>query len=178
MMNLDKNVIEKLKVETKNSPTVNAVVHLLALRKRSRGTLTLNAITQRMRTEGFTYSAGEYREVLSTLATIGVGTPIVNRLGNCVGIKDIRVNLSELGKAAVDSKSAYPTTNKVVKAQPQALQGPLKAISQVTGLKINPIDSLEGSINGKPVVIKFPKGGLTAQELAALLNGLQHKKGA
>lgn len=173
-MRIEKEVIQKLKTETKNNPAANPVFHLLALRRRTRGTITLGALAQKMRREGFEYTNDQYRELLNTMAVAGVGSPVVNRVGNVVGIKNIKVNLAALGKAALDAKELEALG--VIAEAPKARRTndrriaikPLRGYAEVR-IKNS---SLDVSINGTEAIIQFPKG-LSAGELTSLLEKLQ-----
>lgn len=157
MIRIQKEVVQKLKDETKSNPAAAPVFHLLALRERSRQTLNLNALRQSMKKEGFDFSSNEYRGVLKALAKAGIATAVTNRLGNCVGLKDIQVSLPELGEAVCANEALVTIRKKALK--PQAVQ----PVSE------KPITALEVVIDGVAAVIKFPKG-LNTKELKLVLD--------
>lgn len=161
-MKIEKEMIQKLKTETKNNPAATPVFHLLALRERTRSTLTLSALRQRMKEEGFDYTTEQYRELFKVMASVGLGTAVMNRVGTCVGIKDIRVSLAALGKAACDMKD-------MPEIKQRRREGDKHSDTQVF---VKPITSLPVSINGKDAIIQFPNG-LTASELSLLLRKMQ-----
>lgn len=168
-MKIEQEAIQKLKNQTKNNAAADDVFYLLAIRERTRGTLTLGALSQKMRQEGFHHTNDEYREVLGALAGAGIGTAVVNRVGNCVGVKDIKVNLADLGVAAC-------TSARLAKARKEVAVLEVVAKKKTYGIDVKPINSLEISINGSPAVIQFPKG-LSAGDLAELLkniSGIRH----
>lgn len=158
-MQVQKDIVQKLKSETQNNPAAAPVFHLLALRRRSRGTITLSALSQKMRKEGFEYSNAQYRDLLGAMSKVGLGNPVLNRVGNCVGIKNIKVNLADLGKAACNEKE----TSQLVRER--------RVSDKVVDIMIKN-STLDVSINGTEATLQFPNG-LSARELMVLLEKLQ-----
>lgn len=171
-MKVQKEAVQKLKSETKSNPAVNAVFYLLALRERNRSTLTLGALTQRMKEEGFNYSRDQYRDVLSKFAKHGIGAPVYNKRGNCVAIKDIVVGLSELGRAALDAKEVSAIEQGVVHKRRVSDKAPqIKPADTVGAL---PVTKIEVAMDGKPITIQCP-AGMSAVEMVRLVERLQAK---
>lgn len=157
-MKIDKEVVQKLKTETKSNPAADPFFHLLATRERSRSSITLGALSQRMKEEGFAYTRDQYRGLLKAMSTSGIAVAVVSRKGNITGVKDIKINLADLGKAACESK---PSEGKVVNNKKESDKA-------TTAL---PITKLEVTLNGRPAIIEFPKGA-SANDLASILEQL------
>lgn len=156
-MFIQKEVTDKLKEEVKNNQVANAVFHLLATRKRTRSSLTLLALTQRMQGEGFKYSKKQYGEVLNTMAKLGVGTAITNYKGHCTGLKGIQVNLSELGRSVFDDSGVVKSSNV------------LKSIEKTLKTKVIPITAIDIAVEGKTAHVRFEEG-VTPRELMSFLS--------
>lgn len=168
-MKVEKEVVQKLKTEITHSPAASAVCYLLALRRRSRSTITLGALSQRMKQEGFSFSRSQYRDVLEMLTKAGVGAPITSATGKCVGIKHIRVSLAALGKAVCDNKEP-----EIVSLNRRITDRALQVRSAANSISVKPITSLDLSVNGMPAVLQFPNG-LSIKELSLLLEKLQDR---
>lgn len=171
-MKVQKDMIQKLKTETKSNPAASAVFYLLALRERNRSTITLGALSQRMKEEGFDYSRGQYREVLGFMAKHGVGAAVYNNRGNCVGIRDIKVNLADLGQAALDAKEVTAIEQGVTMRRRASDRVP--QIKRVDTVGVLPVTKIEVVMDGKPLKIECP-AGMSAAELVRLVERLQVK---
>lgn len=158
---MNQNLLDKLRAEVKTNPAAESVFHVLATRNRSRSSLTLGALNQRMKAEGFKHDREDYRKIIAWMAKLGFGQVMLNKRGRPAGLKDISVNLVALGKLACG-------TQEEAKAQK-----PLHYETEKTlGISIRPVGSLDLLINGKPAVIQFTQG-LTAEELSSLVHKLQ-----
>jgi hypothetical protein len=166
-MKIEQNMVDKLKVETKTNTAANAVFHMLAVRERSRSTLTLGGLSQKMKQEGFKYPLQDYREVLRSLVKAGVGTPMYSKKGHIVGIHSIKVKLYNLGKSLCGERETE-ILKEVAKTPGR------DAIERTLGITIHPIESLSIAINSKPVNIQFPQG-ISASELSLLIARLESK---
>ena len=160
---INQQVIDKLKTACKQDASVNAVFHLFALRERTRSTLTVSALSQKMREEGFNYSAEQYRQVLQLLIECKLGESMPSRTGLIKGLKNIKVNLPELGKAVCGAKA-------------QTVRGynALPIQETYTGPKL-PKASISVSLsvaNRPPVVLQFPQG-VDSSMLSLLIDKLQ-----
>lgn len=169
-MNRNDQMIEKLKKEAIISPPVNAVMHLLALRKRSRSRLTLGGLRQKMAAEGFKYSTQEYTQVLKILADSGLGTLQTSHKGKVQGLTDIKVTLQSVGKAVCGDgkteirprkeKTRFTPVKSPIRLMPKP-QTPTMAVSAVLTLMVN----------GKAVNVRLPEN-FTGEDFQALLDRL------
>src|SRR5262249_55747802 len=129
-MNTEKQMIETLKVEAAKDKALDAVLHSFAIRKRARATITVYALANRMKNEGFTFDKGQYVGILEKLAKAGVGTLVRNAKGRIVALTGISVALQSLGKAVYQgtSISRFNKRNRFAEVQaPKAMRTELKA---------------------------------------------------
>lgn len=172
-------VIEVLKNEIQINPVANAVLHVWALRRRARNSVTVSALTQRMTKEKFDFPKEEYAKFLKGLANLGLGTLETDKKGRVKALKGIDITLQSLGKAVCDSKKSQLTSfrarNKYV-----SLPGSKQPANRVTteaapaisrALPRSPI-SLVVFINNKTVSIPVPES-LDNNEVAELVGRLQ-----
>lgn len=80
-----------------------------ATRQRGRGTLTVQAVEQRMLKEGFNHAADEYRSVLNKLAEVGFGSTSFDRQGRLRALVNITTQLKDIGLAVVGSGTSIAT---------------------------------------------------------------------
>lgn len=97
----EKQLIETLKLETAKDPVTSAVLHMFAARERAREQVTIPALVNRMKEEGFLYAPGEYGRVLRLLAGLGVGRLDTDSSGKVRALKDVKVTLQSIGMAAL-----------------------------------------------------------------------------
>jgi hypothetical protein len=92
--------IERLTTEAKSNPVWNAVAHVFALRERARSQVTIQALMQKMREEGFNWDRKDYEQVLRLLASVGVGRLVSDSKGRPLALVDIKLTLQSIGKVA------------------------------------------------------------------------------
>lgn len=174
-----KMIVDSLRKEM-NNPASNAVLTVFATRQRARGNINLNSLYHRMVREGFKYQAMDYVPVIRLLAALGFGDLDVDYKGKIRGIKNIKVRLQSIGKAAHGETDTVeglrfrrrfrdlPAVSGKVEVTPPAAvaQTPTSLPTPSTTL------SLELSVNGKVVHMSLPKD-LTSSELANLIQRLQ-----
>lgn len=163
-----KEVIVELQKEAANNPASNAALHVFALRTRTRNRIDLNSLYARMKREGFTnFTRDDYVPLVKTMAKLGLGVIVQNRINRIVGIKDIKYTLQSLGAAAigkVEQLQNYPVRSRFISLVPKAAPAPKP-------MKLSAV-SLEISINGKSVKIAVPED-LNQQDLAMLISRLR-----
>lgn len=153
--------IETLKNEAKQSQAFNAVCHVFALRKRTRFTLAINSLTQKMKNEGFNYTRKEYENVFKSLHSAGIGEIVKNQSGRIVGMKNIKNTLQSIGKAACGEETTFiASPTKPVKAIPIA--------SPMIERRVNDELSLIVRLDGRPITLGLPKD-LDARDLSKLI---------
>lgn len=166
-MTNSKEVISTLKLEAKKSPAADAVFHVWALRKRARSIVTLAALDQKMRQEGFHYAKSDYAPLLKLLASLGVGHLSIDSKGRVVALKDIKTTLQSLGKAICEGEASNvktfrkrarftPVPAHIAPEAPQVKQ-------PMPGLRVQ----LSIVVNDKAV--RLPTEGLSPEEIALLL---------
>lgn len=96
-----KKAIETLKTIAKTNKAASDLFHDFALRERTRGQLTVRALSMRMQKQGFNHSTKEYADVLKALADCGFGQIKTNRRGNVVGLFGIKTTLQSIGNMVV-----------------------------------------------------------------------------
>lgn len=175
-LNLSKNAVDMLKTETANSQAAEDVMNLLAERQRSRSTLSVSALSQQMRKRGIKHSPSEYREVLGLIAKLGVATKVMSSRGKVQALRNIKVNLSSLGKLAKGEKLEINDNNLHNQAA-KAIRQPLVDVELAPAPMNKAIEELDKKhdtfsfsmiIEGKPIVITIPKG-ISLPELSKLL---------
>ena len=71
-MKTNEQMIEALKVEVVKNPTFNAMCHVFALRRRTRSTIMVASLIQKMDKEGFNFDKASYIKTLQFLADVDV----------------------------------------------------------------------------------------------------------
>lgn len=93
-------LIQSLKSETAKNPIFKAVMYMFAMRKRARYRVSISALTQKMRQEGFSYPKEDYARVIKFLIDHKLGEQELNRNGRLIGIKGLTLTLQSIGQAA------------------------------------------------------------------------------
>lgn len=158
--------IETLKNEAKQSQAFNAVCHVFALRRRTRFTLSINSLTQKMKNEGFDFSRKEYENVFKALHNAGLGELVKNKNGRLVGMKNIKNTLQSIGKAACGEQTTFITAQKPVKAIPIDL--PSIHPKTIIERRVNHDLGLIVHVDGKPITLQLPKD-LDVKDLSKLI---------
>lgn len=107
-----KEVIDTLRIESKSDPVVNAVLTMFGARERARDRVTLHALTQRMKDEGFVYDQASYIKVLKLLAKLGLGKLDIDPAGRVRALREVKVTLQSIGQAAVGQESSIQEWNQ------------------------------------------------------------------
>lgn len=171
-------VIEVLKQECERNKIFNAVMHVCALRKRARSSITVTGLAIRMRKEGFNYVPSDYSATLKILASVGLGTAKANSRGKVVALTNINVSLQSIGRAALGKSNSFipymdspqPTySNLVPLSSKPVVEAPKKPQAEP---KTQTDLALVVRINGKPVNINIPPSYSTS-EVAFLISRLQ-----
>lgn len=161
-------VVETLKKEIDSNPVVSDVLHVFAMRKRTRAVVTLHSLVQRMKNAGFNHERSEYITVLKVLANIGLGKLDVDSRGKVRALKDIKTTLQSIGQAAIqqaDNLVNFHQRNKFHKINPEVIG--LRRVAP-TGTDV----SLKVLINGKEVSVSLSKE-LTPEEIGTLVSKFQ-----
>ncbi len=95
-----RDIAVQLVEEAERNPASSAAFLILASRQRDRSTLTLSSLYNTMRREGFKYSRDQYVDMLKLLNKLEFGKLDLNRRGRIVGLKEISVRLTSIGKIA------------------------------------------------------------------------------
>lgn len=171
-MSKTNQMVEKLKNECKGNSALSAVLHLFALRKRARSSLTLDGLKQKMAEEGFSYSRAEYEKILKTLADAGLGTLKLSPKGEVRAIQNITVTLQSLGAAVCGGKpglTPLKAKHRYVKVpKPATTTTPTTEEPQKITVLKQPL-ILTWIVNGKPVNLRVPDN-FTAKDFEELFN--------
>lgn len=108
----EKEVIQTLKTETAKDSALNAVLHMFATRERARDQVTIQALENRMKEEGFAYEHAEYVRILRLLAKLGLGRLDTDPSGKVRALKDVKVTLQSIGLAACGSGATIQTLHR------------------------------------------------------------------
>lgn len=167
--------IETLKTQADSSPAVNAVLHAWAVRKRARNTVTLRALVQKMREEGFKYDAGDYALALKAMADAGFGRLETDRKGRVKALKDIRVKLQSIGAAVVAGTGGVKPFRQKPRYQevkaPARRRKTVELPEQKEEQRVTPL-YITVEINGKPVIFPVP-AELTPEDIGYLVTRLR-----
>lgn len=123
------NAIETLRAMANKSKAANDFFHSLATRERGRGTLTVRAVEQRMKKEGFEHDAEVYRDIFAAMASVGFGHPRTNRMGRIEGLDGVTVQLRDIGLAVIQGVSGLSKFATRHKYSPLAMPKPLEVIA-------------------------------------------------
>lgn len=108
----EKEVIKTLQDKRSQDPVMDAVLHTFASRQRARNIVTLAALYQRMKEEGFKYDEAEYARVLKMLGELGLGKVDFDSKGRIRSLKDIKVTLQSIGLAAVGQSTTMDQAHR------------------------------------------------------------------
>ncbi len=171
--------IDSLKKEAAGNPVASAVFHMFAARERARQTVTVGALDQRMKSEGFEFDREEYVKILKLLANMGLGKIEVNSKGRVTALKDVKMTLQSIGMAAIGEKmnlAALKQRNRF-----SQLEGRAESLAETANV-IKPRDGSAGAgfpvsitvvVNGKPVNLRVPKE-FNQKDIADLVVKLTH----
>lgn len=176
-----KQAIERLGKEAKTDKALDAFLHDCALRERARGQLTLEGMDLRMKKAGFTFDKSDYVRILNLLGELGFGSIVKDTKGRTTALKDIRIALQSIGKAALGQPTKLSTFRKRVRykpiaaTMPNAISAPVeitKAPKYGAGATAKqgkgfPV-SITVLVNGKPVNFRV-NDDLDAHDLADVI---------
>lgn len=97
----EKEVIKALQDQRTKDPVLDAVCTVFAARQRARDRVTMQALRERMKKEGFLYADADYARILKLLGTLGLGRIHADHKGRVIALSDIKVTLQSVGMAAV-----------------------------------------------------------------------------
>jgi hypothetical protein len=170
-------IVEKLASEAKVNPVWNAVAHVFALRERARSQVTVSALSQRMKDEGFTYERKDIEDVLKLLSSVGVGKLVKDSEGRIDALVDIKLTLQSIGKVAAGQDMEIHGFRRKAKFSRLPRRGrhverkvvPFKPVAAPKQPDARVI--LTVVVGGKS--INIPVSGLTPQEIANLISDLR-----
>lgn len=184
-------VIETLRKEAKSDKFVESICTVLAVKPRSRFTLTVDALNQRMTKEGFDFDHERAVRFLSLLARLGFGR-LQKSGGKVVALTEIRTTLQSIGKAAMgeavnldkfQKRNRYTKLAHVPRAAmaAQTAPAPIKPKTLLRSIppKAPPVSviGLAVSLNGRTV--RLPIGDdMTVEDIAALAQRFREPKRA
>lgn len=168
------DVIETLRAQATSDPVTNAVLHMWALRKRSRNEVTINGLAAKMKKEGFKHGRDEYIPLLRLMSKLGLGKLQVNQKGRVTALKQVETTLQSLGRAVVDVKqpAALRRMKKKNHFAPIALNSEtsqVKAPEVPAPIKKHPPTSITVQMGTKSLT--FPIDPTVNEEEAAFMVG-------
>ncbi len=175
-------MVAKLKEESTNNTVRQDVLAVLACRKRSRTTLNVTALLQRMKREGFNYSRSDYAGVLEWLCKLEVGRLIRTKRGLIKGLADIKYTFGSLGDTALGDKSPrslkHRTKFSVIKAgrrkKLEVMGAAPASSSSFPPSDNNKTKSLHLAVGDRHIEITMPDS-MSAVELLSFINDLGTK---
>lgn len=97
----EKQLIDKLREKAASDAVASAVLHMFALRRRTRNQISVEMLRRRMKREGYSYTSEQLRPFIVFLAKLGLGQVVKTRRGTVSRLKDIKLTLRSIGLAAV-----------------------------------------------------------------------------
>jgi hypothetical protein len=167
-------LVQSLRKEAESNKAFGAICHLFAMRERARNVITLVALQNKMKAEGFDFEAAQYEGVLKFLASNGVGKLDYDPKGRLRALKDISVTLQSIGQAAIarrESLQGLKRRHKFSSIFSRKAQERKSGVKELT-LKKPPAVQLTVFINDKPVKMQMPTD-MSSKEIAALIQGFQ-----
>lgn len=170
-----KQVVESLK-QMATKKVANDVFHAWALRDRTRQVVTVEALAQRMKKEGYDYPQHEYAAILRQLSNMGLGRLETGAGGKVRALKDVRLTLQSIGRAAVGdaplkgwhARNRFGHLVTSTDSAPEIVQE--KAVEPSSTINVGV--TLMVTINDKSVGIQIPDN-LTVAEVSALVAKLK-----
>lgn len=158
-------LIMALRQEANKNAAFNAVCKVFAGRERSRQQITIVSLKAAMKKHGFDFTAGQYEDILKTLARAGIGHLDKSAKGRIRALKGIKVTLQSVGKAALANGTQINNFRPQVKFMkvPQVINGK-KATAATENYKV----SFTIELNSKSVVFEVP-GGVQPDKLGEYL---------
>lgn len=179
-------MVQSLQAEAKLNPVFNTVMHAFAIRERTRAQVTVSNLRLSMAQEGYQFDRPQCEKVLQFLASIGVGRLQKHANGILYALKDIKITLQSIGRAAIgatDKLAKFDQGNSFSRLPAQITQA--KAVAPIKPGHVTakaakatfverraPAAKYEASIyvkiNGQMSKFDIP-GGLTTDELGRML---------
>ncbi len=158
-------VMQEISAEATRNKTFYEVCLVLACRERSRNTLTVTALVQKMKEEGFEHQPGDYREVILKLHAFGIGELMKSARGTAVGLKNLEVTLQSIGQAGVGTGVTLDTYKG--KLRQEKLPLPKEVVHEIVGVEAPKPMTINLTINikGVPVNMSMPANGEVISEL-------------
>ncbi len=162
------HAIEILKKDARENEALNAMCHVFAVRKRSRSTIKIPSLMQKMRKEGFNYDRDSYEKALVSLDKAKVGELVLNKNKRISGLKNIRHTLQSLGQAVCEDKSLDVKIQK----QDKVHQLPVSYVAPVEESKSTEEIGLLLHIDGKTITLDLPRG-LSGRDIGTIIDRLR-----
>lgn len=160
--------ISLLRNEAANNPVARDVFHMFAQRERTRHQVTVEALSQRMKAEGFMHSDDQYRGVLKLLGGLGFGKVETNAKGRVIALKDVKTTLQSIGAAALKQEKKLESFTQANRYQALVATAELLKKAPTGQTKSGLPVSITVVINEKAVNFRVPKE-LNANEIADLV---------
>lgn len=165
-MENNKQLIEQLKVKAEKSEVLRAIIDVFSKRERTRSTVTVPALSNKLKANGTAFSREDCRAALKDLANLGLGSAIKDSRGNIQGLKNIILNLNQIGNEVKGSPYVLP---KHGLKQPNVGRPAILRKAPEN----RPNVSITVSFHGKPLTLDIPKGfnGKDISDLISTLSG-------
>lgn len=161
-----KDLVAALRAEAKANQTFNDVMKLFASRERSRNRINITNLSLTMSREGYKHTREAYRDVLETMARLGIGQLEKTQAGAIRGLKGITVTLQSLGYAAL-GKEAYITPAKTYMKYEPVLPDDAPVGERIVVRK-HPEN--EGSVSSAMAAVADPAGGAGKHGMKLLID--------
>lgn len=155
---------EKLRKAAQADKVFNDIFHVFAARQRARRMVSVSALAQRMKKEGFNYAKNEYRRFLKFMSSLGLGKLVIDRSGAVRALEGVTVSLQSIGLVAcsqgADSFRGLPEKNRF-KDLPVSIEDQPRPENKVSL-------TLTFNINNKMIPIELPSS-MSRQDIAELV---------
>lgn len=185
-------IIKNLRDKAKSSKIASDIFTVCAMRERSRASLTIAGLSQRMKAKGYHYDRNEYEQFLAFLGNLGLGDIVTSRTGRVRALRNIHITLKSIGDAAMNNdKFLRPFTVKnkftpLMANKPPVLtnivEAPIEKTNKYRYLKTTPIEKSElsryikliVSVDDKPWELQVPPNA-TNDDIARIIDAIRHK---
>lgn len=168
----NQEIVGSLKKYAAENAVANDVFCAWAMRQRARNQVTMAALYQKMKINGFNHKYEEYEGLLKFLGALGLGRLELDKRGKVIALKEVKMTLQSIGEAACGGKEklkGFKPRNKFSRliSKPKTLVTTSVQQPKTFERDIEIVVTLEG----KPIRINMPKS-LSAEQIAGIIHGV------
>lgn len=195
-----KDPILELRSKAQVNKIFNDMMHVFALRERTRRQVTIPGLQLRMKEAGFNYDKSLYQDAIVFLAKLGYGKVETDINGEVFALKSVAYTLQSIGKVALSESQSLEKANFITPRQPSnvrafsklpnMIEKPLVVTPEKAAVKVQtvvPKVKFESAVNeamrasitlyvgNQPVTFPMPDG-ITTNQLGEILAKLYKKE--